>query len=278
MLREDNEKVGEVLKRIKKHSGHKNIRIVNRGNAAVFCALMVAKRINPRPYVLIPDQGGLTCYKKCPSFYNFAVKEVKTNYGIIDIEDLKLHAKTASALLYPAMAGYFAMQEVKSICKACRNAGCLVIMDVSACFPHKKLCKGKFADLLTCGFSHGEAVNYGYGGFVSSIKPEYLDAAKDAFSLFKVHPQLTKEIMPFISPKRVEGLVLLAEKVKKDLKKYDILHKDRKGINVVVKFTPDIIGYCQKKGYKYNLCPSYSRVNEKAISIELKAQENGEKK
>lgn len=275
MLQEDNDKISEVIKKIKKLVDQKNIRIVNRGNAAVFSALMIAKRINPRPYILIPDQGGLACYKKYPSFYNFAVKEVKTNYGMIDIDDLKTHAKTASALLYSAVAGYFAAQEIKSIYKACKKAGCFVIMDVSGCFGHKKLCKGKFADILTCDFGPNEIANYGYGGFISTQKPQYIDAAKDALTLFKVHPNFYKGIMPYLNSKKVDSLIMEAERVKKDLKKYVILHKDRKGVNVVVKFNPDIITYCQKKGYKYNLCPSYVRVNERAVSIELKGQENG---
>lgn len=274
-MEEDNEKVAEAIKRIRKFSGHKNIRILNRGNAAVFSALMIAKRIKPRPYVLIPDQGGLQCYKKYPGFYNYSVKEVKTDHGMINIEDLKEHAKTSSALLYTAMAGYFAYQEIKAIYKACRKAGCLVVMDVSACFGHKKLCKGKFADVMTCDFGPKEVVNYGYGGFVSTLKPEHLDAARDAFSLFKVHPAFYRGIMPFLSSKRVEDLLATSENVKGDLKKYEIIHRDRKGVNVVVKFKPEVIEYCQRKGYKYNLCPNYVRVNEKAISIELKAQEKG---
>ncbi len=62
----------------------------------------------------------------------------------------------------------------------------------------------------------------------------------------------------------------ISQKVKKDLKGNEILHKESEGMNVVVKYTPQVLTYCVKNRFPYILCPNYIRVNEKAISIELK--------
>ena len=88
--------------------------------------------------------------------------------------------------------------------------------------------------------------------------------------MHKVHEKFYRDILKFIRKNKFKKLLKLSEKVKKDLDKFEVLHKDKRGVNVVVKFDPKIIEYCEKKGYQHVLCPSYIRVNEKAISIELK--------
>ncbi len=64
-------------------------------------------------------------------------------------------------------------------------------------------------------------------------------------------------------------------KIKQDLGKMKILHKDKKGINVVIMYRNDkdkqkIIDYCKKNKYEFTECPRYIRVNANAISIEVK--------
>jgi hypothetical protein len=64
-------------------------------------------------------------------------------------------------------------------------------------------------------------------------------------------------------------------KIKNDLKKFEIIHPRHKGINVIVRFKNDeeknkIIKYCEDNKYEYTECPRYIRVNETAISIEVK--------
>ena len=60
-----------------------------------------------------------------------------------------------------------------------------------------------------------------------------------------------------------------------ELAKYEILHKNSKGINVIVKFNnekekQEIIDYCKSNNYEYTLCPKTIRVLDTAISIEVK--------
>jgi len=65
------------------------------------------------------------------------------------------------------------------------------------------------------------------------------------------------------------------KKVINDLKDFKIIHKEKKGINVVVKYHNErekerVIDYCKSKNLEYVLCPNYIKVNERAVSIEIK--------
>jgi len=68
------------------------------------------------------------------------------------------------------------------------------------------------------------------------------------------------------------------KKIKKDLKEFRILHENKGGVNVIVEFSSEkekdkIIDYCKKNNYQFTICPRYIRVNEEAVSIEVKREE-----
>lgn len=270
MIEDNPDKVKEVIKRLKKLTHQKYIRITDCGNSAIFVALQIAKKSNSRPLFLIPDQGGWISYKRYPHFFNFKIKEVKTDYGIIDLEDLKEKVQEASALIVTSFAGYFAEQPMKEISKICKKAKCLLIEDASGALGDNSLCQGKYSDIILGSFGKWKVVDYGYGGFISTSDPQHFSCAKEAFSMIKVHPKIYAEILPHLNNKRLKALLELSLKVKEELKDYQIIHKDKRGPNVVVKFDPKVVEYCQKNDYYHILCPNYIRVNEKAISIELK--------
>ena len=76
---------------------------------------------------------------------------------------------------------------------------------------------------------------------------------------------------------RMKHLLAHAEFVKKDLDELDfkVLHHDKRGLNVIVKPMvdaehDDIIKYCEDNDYDFVTCPNYIRIDEDAISIELK--------
>lgn len=270
-MQEDfNEKIEEALKRIKKHTNHKHVRITDRGNSAIFAALSIAKKVNQRPFLLIPDQGGWLSYRKYPQYFNLTPKELATDYGVIDLSQLDEQTKTASALLISSFAGYFAEQPVKQIAKICHKNDCLLIEDITGAFGDEKLCNGNYSDIIVGSFGQGSVVNYGYGGFLSTAEPELADAAKDALSLVRVHESLYKGILPYLNNKRLQKILFAADSLKKELKDFDVLHRGKRGLNVVVKFSPDIVSFAQLKKLPYTLCPDYNRVNEKALCIEVK--------
>lgn len=277
-------KIIDILKKLTKHN---NIELTSRGNTAIFAALYCARKLVldeknsiTRKNVIIPDQGGWLTYEKYSQMLELEVKKVKTDFGIIDLGDLKKISKNACAIIYSNPAGYFAEQPTKEIYNICKKNECLVILDVTGCIGDNKLCNGDYADFTLSSFGRWKPVNVGYGGFVSTQKKEYFDKAKEIFKTTsfdkKYFPLLEKKLKAL--DKRLEFFYKKAIKVKNDLKNSDIIHKDKKSINVIVKFNSDkqkekIINYCKTNNLEYTLCPRYIRVMDNAISIEIKRLE-----
>lgn len=268
---EDVEKLSQKLdQKLRKLTKHDYIHITDRGNSAIFMALYIAKKMNPKQDIVIPDQGGWYSYRTYPEFFNLNVIEVKTNYGVIDLNDLKKKVKNASCFIFTSFAGYFAEQPLRKIKTICKKNNCLVIEDASGAIGDTKLCNGKYSDIIVGSFGKWKPVECGYGGWISMSNKEYFECAREAMSITKVHPRFYKEIMKPLRKNKIKKLLALQNKVKQELSEFEVLHKECRGLNVVVKFDPKVLEYCQEKGYQYVLCPSYIRVNEKAISIELK--------
>ncbi len=260
----------KIDQKIQKLTRHEYVHLTDRGNSAIFLAMHIAKKMNPKKDILIPDQGGWFSYKGYPQFFDLNIVEIKTNYGIIDLKDLKRKAKNASAFIFSSFAGYFAEQPLRKITTICKKAGCLVIEDASGAIGDTKLCNGRYSDIIVGSFGKWKPVACGYGGWISMNRKDYFEAAKDAMSITKIHPYFYGEIGDALRNNKLKKLLELQKRVKQDLEDFEILHREKRGINVVVKFDAKVLAYCQEKGYQYVLCPSYIRVNEKAISIELK--------
>lgn len=254
--------------KLKKLTGHNIIKLTSRGNTAILSALKLVKSLNPKKdKILIPDQGGWFTYKKYSKELNLDPVELKTDYGIIDLKELKERAKQANCIIYSDPAGYFAEQPVKEIYNICKKNNCLVILDITGIIGKKVL--GKYADICLASFGKGKPINLGYGGFISSnynIKAEepfdkaYLKPLSDALNNLKQRHELFDKHN---------------KKIKQDLSSFDIIHRDKQGINVIVKFSnekekSDILKYCTKNNYQYRLCPFSIRVRCKAVSIEVK--------
>ena len=174
--------------------------------------------------------------------------------------------KDASAFIFTSFAGYFAEQPLEEISNICKGQ-CLVIEDASGAIGDQKLCNGNHSDIIVGSFGKWKPVDCGYGGWISTNE-NYFDLVSEAISLSKVHPQFYNQIK--LENNKLHKLLELQKRVKEELKDYEILHKDKRGVNVVVKHDPKVIEYCERNNYPYVLCPKYIRVNENAISIELK--------
>lgn len=260
----------KVLEKLRKFTKHDNIRITDRGNSAIFVAMAMAKKINPKPFLLIPDQGGWISFRTYPRLLGFDIKEIQTDRGILNLKTLEEGTKNASALIMTSFAGYFAEQPLKEISEICKKNDCLLIEDASGALGDKTLCNGNLSDIIVGSFGRWKPVNLGYGGFISARNKEFFGQAKEPLSLIKVHNNIYGELLRLLTRKRLKRLLKLQEKVKKELKGVKVFHKEKRGLNVVTEYNPKVLKYCQKKGYPYILCPTYIRVNEKAISIELK--------
>jgi len=266
----------EVIDLLKKITRHKAVKLTNSGNAAIFAALYLCKIINPRPVVAIPDQGGWISYKTYPDMLGFEIVEVKTDRGLIDLNDLEIKTKNASCFIVTSFAGYFAEQDIKSIKEVCRKNKCLLIEDAAGGIGDKILCNGEISDIIVGSFGKAKPVNLGHGGFISVSKKEWFENNDEIFSMFKHSIDLAalKEKLLTLD-KRHEFFKMHAQNIKRDLDGFEIIHKDSRGINVCAAYKSDlekqkIIDYCKSKDLEYTECPRYIRVNENAISIEIK--------
>ncbi len=279
------ENMEEILELVRKYTGHENVFLTSRGNAAIWIILKTVYLLSNRETVIVPDQSGWITYLEYPRKLELEIETVKTGYGILDLQNLEEKAKIANALIYQNPAGYFAEQPFEEIYKICNKNGCFVIMDISGCVSDELMYNPKYADFFVCSFGKWKIINAGYGGFLSAKAKEHLEAIKkmidkedksnNIFHTFdsKYGEKVLKCLKS--APKKIVNLYKECEKIKYELKDFNILHKHTKGIVVVVKYESEevkqkIIEYCNWNGYEYAVCPRYIRVNDNAISIEVK--------
>ncbi len=273
----DKQKILELLSGITKH---KYVRLVQRGNAVIFAALYIAKKMNSKPFILIPDQGGWISFKTYPKILGFDTRVVKTNRGLIDLIDLEKKAESGAALLVTSFAGYFADQPMSYISKICKRCNCLLIEDASGAVGDEDLCDGDYADIIVASFGKWKPINAEYGGFISTDKKDLFESASEIFSTTNHYPRYDVLLDKLKSARqKMKVMLKRAMEVKKDISErlphIKIIHKDLRGLNVVVRYMDKkekaaLEGYCEANGYGYVQCPQYTRLDEDAISIELK--------
>ena len=264
----------QIIQKLKSMTKSEHILLADSGDKAIMLAMQAAKAINPKEKFLIPDQGGWFSYQKYPKRLNFNVVEIKTDYGVIDINSLKQNIDGSSAFVYSNPAGYFAEQPCPQIYFACKDT-CLVIKDISGSIGNEKISSIADADFLVCSFGEWKPVNLDYGGFIAAKTDRLFKEIDASQAVFRgEYISELANLLDNLKP-RLDRMYNRAMKVKEDLKRFNIIHPDSRGINVVVKFSGDIekaeiISYCNQNKLEFTLCPRYIRVNEKAISIEIK--------
>ncbi|MDP2749255.1 MAG: DegT/DnrJ/EryC1/StrS family aminotransferase [Nanoarchaeota archaeon] len=269
----------KILDHLKKKTHHEAVKLTNCGNAALFAAIYIAKQLK-KTTILIPDQGGWISYKTYPSIFDLKIEEVDTDDGIIDLESLKELATKKTALIVSSFAGYFAEQPMKEISEICKKQGCLLIEDASGAIGDDVLCDGRLSEIIVASFGRGKPVNLNYGGFISVSNRDYLERVWDIFSLIDFEEMFYDELYEKLkdTERRLGKFFSISAMIKNDLKEFDIAQVDKRGINVVVRFKTEeeknkIIAYCDKNKYEYTICPKYIRLDDKAVSIEVKRLE-----
>ncbi len=293
--KESDHQLHACLEQLKVLTNHGHIALTNCGNSAIFLALSIVKKVNPRPYLLIPDQGGWLSYETYPQLLGFEIKKIKTNRGLIDLEDLQKNLENceAAALLAASNAGYCALQDVHAIAKMCKANNCLLIDDASGSLGMRFLlsdndtngvCDGNLADIIVGSFGRWKIINVGHGGFISCredwLKENHIPSSlplsltKHRIDLNILHQKLEN------IKKRLQFLVTSADHVKNELQQlgFQVVHPDKKGLNVIATFKDGqekdkILDWCKHQSpqpFETTLCPRYIRVIEPAVSIELK--------
>lgn len=268
-----------IIEHLKKFTKHNNIFLAQRGNKAIFAALKLVKETSLKNTILIPEQGGWITHLQYAKELRFNIKTLETNYGVINPARLKENMKDASAIIYSNPAGYYAEQPVKEIYELCRKNKVLVILDVSGCIG-SGFYKGNYADMIVCSFGRWKPINLGYGGFISASNNGIFKKNKKILENLEFDESYYAALRQKLGnlEKRYRFFEKTNKKIKDELKNFNILHKGKNGINVVVKFSDDneknkIISYCEKNKYEFVVCPKLIRVNENAISIEVKRLE-----
>ncbi len=257
---------------LKTLTNKQNIKLVQRGNTAILYALKIAKKLG-KTKVVIQDQGGWLTYKQFPKELNLELKILKTNYGLINPKKITIDKN--SVLLISSMAGYFAVQDMQKIQKICKKNNCLLINDITGTIGAQA---AKIGDILVCSFGNYKPINLGKGGLIATNK-NYLNL----IPIEEIKLGGLKEKLLNLK-ERQELLQKTNKKIKQDLKRFRIIHKNKKGINVAVLYKDEkekqkIINYCKKNNFKYKICKkvkdstknlfSFIKVNENAISIEV---------
>ncbi len=269
----------------------KNIILVRRGNAAILEVIRLAKNLG-REKVLIQDQGGWITYKQYANKLGLMCIEIKTDYGLTNLEDLEKKADGKSIFIINSLTGYYADENISKIAKTCEKKHCLLINDVSGSIG-KKL--AKYGDIIFSSFNQWKPINLGLGGFLAfdnkilskfEIIPETQKFTQKFFDMneyfnefeeYEFKERDLKKLYQKIKDvsKRHKFFTKKHNQIKKDMKKYQIIHPKKKGINVIIKYNNEeeknkIIKYCKDNKLEYTECPRYIRVDEQAICIEVK--------
>ncbi len=275
----------KILNILQELTGHPYVEFTSRGNEAIkaaLSALSALSAIKHISYVLIPEEGGWLSYKTLPLRAGFEAEEVTCDEAKINMEALKQKLQKASekyaALLYQNPGGYFAEQPMQEIYALCKKEGCKVIMDVSGSIG-TPLCDGNYADILVGSFREWKLVDAGVGGFISCKDKKVFDAVQKALSpagsgldradLAKLLQKLEE------LPERIRHLEQLREIIIGDLSGFEMVHPNDFGIVVVVRYADEeekekILAYCRANDLEWTECPRYIRINENAVSIEVK--------
>ena len=117
------------MDQLKELSGKKFVKLTESGDHAILSVLKFLKSIG-KETVLIQDQGGWLTYKDYAKKAGLQIVELKTDYGILLLDELKNNLDEKSVLLVNSLTGYIAEQPMQDIYSLCKG-NVLVINDCS---------------------------------------------------------------------------------------------------------------------------------------------------
>lgn len=260
-----------AIELLKQFTRKRNVYLTQRGNKSILISLKIAKTMGFKK-VLVQDQGGWITYLQYPERLGMSMVKLKTDFGLIEPNELSKHIDEESVLLVNSLSGYFADQPMGLIYAMCKQKNAFLINDASGSIGTENASIG---DVIIGSFGEGKPIHIEYGGFIAFDDNSILNKGLLDDVMFD------KEKFPYLTEKLETLNEILRnfenhhKKIKRDLADMDIIHPDKRGINVVIKFKDNfererIINYCQKNNYEHTECPRYIRVNVDAISIEVK--------
>ena len=250
-----------------------HVRMTSSGNNSIFIALSAVEGD-----IIIPDQGGWHGFKQIAKHLNKNIITLKTDLGLIDTNHLDdLEISESSALIFTSFAGYAAEQDVKSICRYCKDNNILTIEDASAGIGDKENRLGKNSDIILASTGSPKMINVGSGGFISTNDEEVFKKTALPQKLSKTSQMVCSGIDNELNQVKdnLEVSLNATDYVKKHIP--DSIHASKRGLNVIIP-NENAKSICwelkkslvtDKSGF-ITTCPNYNRVKQKAICVEIK--------
>ncbi|WP_292846695.1 DegT/DnrJ/EryC1/StrS family aminotransferase [Methanobrevibacter sp.] len=261
------------ISKIKDLTAKEHVKITSSGNNSIFIALSAVEGD-----IIIPDQGGWHGFKQIARFLNKNMITLKTDLGLINVDYLDdLEIPESSALIFTSFAGYSAEQDVKSICKYCKDNNILTIEDASAGIGDKQNNLGKNSDIILASTGSPKIINVGSGGFISTDDEEVFKKTTLPQKLSKTSQIVCSGIDNELNQVKnnLEVSLNATNYVKKHIP--SALHASKRGLNVIIP-NENAKSICwdlknslitDESGF-ITTCPNYNRVKQKAICVEIK--------
>ena len=259
------DKCASILKDL---TGKKFILFVKRGNTAIRLSLKLVKRLGYK-IVLMQDQGGWLTYTRFCTKEKLEPVELGTDYGILKSKTLRDYS--GCALLMHSMPAYAALQNMKLFERVCKEQKIFLINDISGSIGTPQASRG---DIIFGSFGDDKPVNLGHGGFIATDNYEFFEVLEKKNPEYRIDFDTLLKRLNNLN-QRLNYYKLIRERVLDDLKDYDIIHREKQGINVIIRYYSErererLINYCNNEKLEYTLCPRAIRVKERAVCIEIK--------
>ena len=259
----------DVSNFLRKYADKENILFFSSASCIIFFLCRFYKKI------AVPDQGAFEGFLEYPKFFNRKVLKVKTNLGIVDLEnlDIVLKEEKPEAFFVTSLAGYIAEQPMKEIKEICEDRDVELVEDASGFFTEKL-----HGDIIVCSTGEPKIINLGFGGFLMTDNKEVVNYMKKFKKICKFPPFFYEELFKKIeiAEDRLKLLFKYTYMLKKELKNFNIVHREKRGISVGILTKKREIKELRRKlrtdkgSSLITLCPRYDRFLAEGIVVELK--------
>ena len=231
-------------------TNHRYAKLVNSGNSAILAAMNSIDGA-----ILIPDQGAWNGFKQIANFLNKDLITVKTNKGLVDLDELNESIISASennmidlddesnksALFLTSFAAYTAEQDLKAICDFAHKNNILVVEDASGAIGDYDniLANGDYSDIIIGSTGSPKIVNVEDGGFITTNddklfkKSSLLLKTNKASNITACGIYNELDFAKDNLKKTVDSCLYLKETIEEKTS-FNVFHKDKRGINVII--------------------------------------------
>ena len=291
---EDNQDYHSLAEeKLAKITNQSHAKLVNSGNAAILVAMNSIDGA-----ILIPDQGAWNGFKQIANFLNKDLITVKTNEGLIDLDNLNEliisssennridldDENNKSALFLTSFAAYTAEQDLKAICDFAHKNNILVVEDASGAIGdyENRLANGDYSDVIIGSTGSPKIVNVEDGGFITTKDDKLFEKSSLLLKTNKASNITACGIYNELDfakdnlKKTVDSCQYLKETIGEKTS-FNVFHKDKRGINVIIETEdPKSLSYKLRQEFVLDShgmitkCPNYNRLKEKAVALEIK--------